>query len=299
MMSCTPCAAPVPLNRASDIATSVAVVPSILPNPQGPETLTHDRSIADARHTPVGLLIHDVNSPLQAAPTKIRVLPPDKLDRSQRYPVVYVLPVEPLDETRFGDGLREVLTHKLHNQYQAIFVTPTFAHLPWYTDHPTDPQVRQESYFIDVVLPLVEKSYPVRPGLGGRYLLGFSKSGWGAFSLLLRHPDLFAKAAVWDAPLMMPAPSDFGMGPIFGTQANFARYQIGKLLQDRTAEVATGKRLILLGHGNFVQQVQQAHELMTQLHIAHEYLDGPNRAHTWHSGWVLPAVQLLLADCGQ
>jgi len=199
-------------------------------------------------------LIHEVTSPLQAAPTQIKVLLPDKLDPSRRYPVIYVLPVEPLNENHYGDGLLEVKAHDLHNHCQAIFVTPTFAHLPWYADHAADPKIRQESYFINEVLPLVEKTYPARPGPAGRYLLGFSKSGWGAFSLLLRHPQLFAKAAAWDAPL------------------------------------------ILIAQGNFALQMQQVHELMLQLHISHTYRDGPSRAHTWHSGWVSQAVQLLLGN---
>jgi len=241
-------------------------------------------------------LIHEVTSPLQAAPTQIKVLLPDKLDPSRRYPVIYVLPVEPLNENHYGDGLLEVKAHDLHNHCQAIFVTPTFAHLPWYADHAADPKIRQESYFINEVLPLVEKTYPARPGPAGRYLLGFSKSGWGAFSLLLRHPQLFAKAAAWDAPLMMPAPSDFGMKPIFGTQANFEHYQISKLLQTHAPEVANGNRLILIAQGNFALQMQQVHELMLQLHISHTYRDGPSRAHTWHSGWVSQAVQLLLGN---
>ena len=62
-----------------------------------------------------------------------------------RLPVVYVLPVEARNESRYGDGLLEVRRHDLHNKFQAIFVAPTFSHLPWYADHPTDPEIRQET----------------------------------------------------------------------------------------------------------------------------------------------------------
>ncbi|HEY3787861.1 MAG TPA: alpha/beta hydrolase-fold protein [Urbifossiella sp.] len=53
-----------------------------------------------------------------------------------------------------------------------------------------------------VFVPFIDKTYPVRAEAGGRLLLGFSKSGWGAYSLRMRHPDLFGKAAAWDAPLI-------------------------------------------------------------------------------------------------
>src|SRR4051812_32963231 len=89
-------------------------------------------------------ICHPITSSLQAGSTEIRVLLPDVVDRSKRYPVVYVLPVEPLSSDEFGDGLSEVQRHQLHNQHEAIFVAPSFANLPWYADHPTDPRIRQE-----------------------------------------------------------------------------------------------------------------------------------------------------------
>ena len=58
--------------------------------------------------------------------------------------------------------------------------------------------------------------------------------------------------------------------------------------------LADGKRLILLGHGGFSQPHQQMHALLDELKIPHEYRDGPERTHDWHSGWVSEAVELLL-----
>jgi enterochelin esterase-like enzyme len=77
----------------------------------------------------------------------------------------------------------------------------------------------------------VERTYPARAAAGGRLLLGFSKSGWGAWTLLLRHPERFAKAAAWDAPLMLDAPGKYGSGPIFGTPENFERYRLTRLVE--------------------------------------------------------------------
>ena len=44
--------------------------------------------------------------------------------------------------------------------------------------------------------------YEVGPEIGnpdarGRMLVGYSKSGWGAFTLLLRHPGVFSRAAAY------------------------------------------------------------------------------------------------------
>jgi S-formylglutathione hydrolase FrmB len=259
-----------------------------------------------------GFAVHAVSSPYQAGPTQIRVFAPDPLDRKQRYPVVYVLPVEARNENRYGDGLAEVKRGGLSNKHRAIFVAPTFSDLPWYADHPSDCRLRQETYLLKVVVPFIDAQYPTQAEPRGRLLLGFSKSGWGAVSLLLRHPDLFGKAAAWDAPLMQAAPNRYEMQDIFGTQENFEKYQISKLLKQRAADLrgnstitplsrcgrgAGGEgRLILAGYANFRRHHQRAHELLSSLGIPHAYQDGPQRTHDWHSGWLAGTVELLIAE---
>jgi hypothetical protein len=220
-------------------------------------------------------------------------LPAGKTD-DRRVPVVYVLPVEARNETRYGDGLLEIKRRQLHQRYPVIFVSPTFSQLPWYADHPTDPAIRQESYFLKVVIPFVERTYPAIAAPEGRLLLGFSKSGWGAWSLLLRHPEVFGRSAAWDAPLMMEAPGRYGSGDIFGTQENFERYRISNLLRTRAGNWPNSRQLILTGYGNFREHHQQAQALMDDLKIRHVYRDGPERKHDWHGGWVAEAMELLV-----
>jgi S-formylglutathione hydrolase FrmB len=241
-----------------------------------------------------GIRVHRVESEYQKGATEIRVLLPDKMEKGKRYPVIYVLPVEAGNGSQYGNGLAEIKKLDLHNKLGVICVEVTFSHVPWYADHPTDARIRQETYFLKVVLPFIEQNYPVMEGRAGRLLLGFSKSGWGAFSLLLRHPDVFAKAAAWDAPLMMAMPNKYGMEEIFGTQENFEKYQVSKLLQARAKELGKEPRLAILGYSNFHKHHQQAHDLMKRLDITHEYRDDKKSPHTWHSGWVEGAVTWLV-----
>ena len=258
------------------ISTSALLVLALLAIP-GSRDRGDAVTVTETKTDDHGFLVHEVRSPYQAETTHIRVLLPDRLGEGKRYPVVFVLPVEARTERRYGDGLREVKKHDLHNKLQAVFVAPTFSHLPWYADHPTKAEIRQETYFLKVVVPFIQKTYPVQAEAAGRLLLGFSKSGWGAFSLLLRHPDVFAKAAAWDAPLMLDKPGRYGSGDIFGTPENFEHYRITRLLKTRADIFQKEKRLILLGYGNFRGEQETTHALMTTLKIAHEYRDGPAR----------------------
>lgn len=177
-----------------------------------PASAQSETAVSEARKDANGFLIHEVRSAYQAGVTRIRVLLRDKIAPEKKLPIVFVLPVEAGTESRDGDGLTEVKKHGLHNAHKAVVVAPTFSHLPWYADHPDKSELRQEAYFLRVVVPFVDKAYPVREEAAGRHLLGFSKSGWGAFILLLRNPGSFGRAAAWDAPQMMAKPDRYGMG---------------------------------------------------------------------------------------
>jgi len=254
--------------------------------------------IAEAKKDDHGFLAHTVQCDFQAGRTQILVLLPERLEKGRRYPVVYVLPVEAGTENRYGNGLLEVQKLDLHNKHGLIFVQPTFAQLPWYADHATDPAIRQESYLLKVVVPFVEKQYPALAEARGRLLLGFSKSGWGAFSLLLRNRETFGKAAAWDAPLTMQRPG-YGMDRIVGTQENFEKYRIVPLLEDHAADLRKEKRLALVGYNAFREHHQTIHEHLDRLKIPHEYRDEKKPKHTWDAGWLEDAVRFLSSPAQQ
>lgn len=240
-----------------------------------------------------GVVVHSLQSEYQAGPTEVKVLLPKPLDSAKSYPVLYVLPVEARNEHRYGDGIEEARKLDLANRWQVICVEPTFSHLPWYADHPSDKTIRQESHLLEVVLPFVERTFPARRERAGRWLVGFSKSGWGALSLLLRHPDRFDRAAAWDAPLMKDAPNQFGMEGIFGTRANFAEYQLTTLVARQREQLQRRPRLVLTSYDNFRSHHVAFHEQLVAWNVPHIDRDGPQRKHVWESGWLAEAVELL------
>jgi len=285
---------PIPWRLAATVAF-LLLPGSRLPGEEPPGGLHPPIEISPAEKGPGGVLVHRVRSEYQSGQTLVKVLLPDGLEEGKRYRVLYVLPVESGDGRHWGDGLGEVAKHDIHNKHQLICVFPTFSHLPWYADHPTDPEIRQESYLLKVVLPLVESRYPALRRPEGRLLLGFSKSGWGAFNLLLRNPGVFGKAAAWDAPLTEDRPLRFDMGPIFGGQENFEKYRILALLESRAPELRKGSRLVLVGYDGFRTAHVETHRQMVAWNIPHVYRDGPRRKHHWQSGWLPEAVGLLVS----
>lgn len=244
-------------------------------------------------------LVHKLSSSYQSGETLVRVLLPDRLpcEGAPRLRTVYVLPVEAGEATRWGNPLTEIINHDLHNRYGVACVIPSFSSLPWYANHPDNRTIYQEAYLLQEVLPLIEQNYPVRSDADGRLLAGFSKSGWGAWSLLLRHPDVFGRAAAFDAPLMMDAAGKYGSGPIFGTDENFKNYQLTRLLEQQTCGLTQSPaRLLLSGRGNFHSEHLRMLERLQALQIAHHWIEGPKREHSWHSGWLPEAFEWLTSE---
>jgi hypothetical protein len=227
-----------------------------------------------------------LTSSAQAKPVEIRLLVPGN-PRSY----LYVLPVEKEGEARYGDGFAEAKRLGLHERYGMVVVAPGFAQLPWYADHPSDLRRRDEAHLLQTVIPWVEKRVPLANPV--RLLLGFSKSGWGAWSLLLRHPDLFRAAAAWDAPLLKEKPDQFGMEGAFATQENFEEYHLAALLREKAATLRERTRLVHLGYGIFREHHQKMQALLEELRVPAVYADCPARKHVWDSGWMAAAAAAL------
>jgi esterase/lipase superfamily enzyme len=246
----------------------------------------------DSKTDADGVLRIHIKSEFQPEPSLIRILAPDAAKAAQPLRILFVLPVEPKEEKRFGDGFEEFRKLNVHAKHGLIVVAPTFNQIPWYADHPTDPARRHESHFIRAVLPLIDELFPGEKRQ--RLLLGFSKSGYGAYAMLLRHPELFYAASAWDSPLMKTEPNQFQMSEVFGTQAQFEKYQLTTLFPSQAKTLQSRKRLYLAGHDNFLKHTQDAHALLESLQIPHDYREGPKRPHVWGSGWMIESVDALV-----
>ena len=260
----------------------------------------NDVSLIETHVEPNGVIVHSIRSMKQSAPTEIRVLLPDAYSQSRRkhYPTLFVLPVEELDGDRWGDALAEIKNADLHNRYGVICVYPTFSAIPWYADHPTDPGLQQESYLINDVIPFFEQRYRGSRCWQGRSLLGFSKSGWGAWSLLSRNTDQFSRAAAWDAPLLVKQPNKYRMQEVFAGDKHFQQYDLRRSLQsasqsEKYHRLTKYERLMHFGYGNFRDQHLEAEQLLDDLKIRRKFVDGPKLDHAWSAEWMDVAMDWL------
>ena len=261
------------------------------------------------RNAKKGVDVFTVRSPYLGGANKVEVLLPDDFAPQKRYRVLYVLPVNAGIGGRWGDCLQQVKKTGLHNEHDLICVTMAFDTTPWYGAHATDPSIRHEAYIKEVVVPLVEKHYPAGKSAENRLLLGFSKSGWGSFSLLLRSPQFFGYACSWDAPLIMDG-DDYGIWSTekhWGTKENFLRYLPTKWAAENADKFRQQKRLVLLGHQLFGNRwacpedsphTATFHERLSRLDIRHVYDNTIEAPHSWNEKWLVPAIRRLVEIAG-
>jgi pimeloyl-ACP methyl ester carboxylesterase len=121
-------------------------------------------------------------------------------------------------------------------------------------------------------------------------LIGFSKSGYGALDLLLKHPGVFDAAAAFDFPADMASYNDFGSSSSgdYGTDANFQdNYRMDQAFLDTWKAPFTTQDRILISEGSvFPTQVADFDTLLTSNGVQHTLLTQTSDAHTWYGGWL-------------
>jgi S-formylglutathione hydrolase FrmB len=265
-----------------------------------PASMLGEPATPPVRDPQTGVWQFDLTSPRQTGPAKVEVLLPDSPAAGKRYPVLFILPVEPGSSRKFGDGLEEARKMDLANRHQVICVAPSFTTVPWFGNHADNPQIRQDDYMVEDLVPAIDRLFPTTADKEGRWLIGFSKSGWGAYTLLLRHPDVFGYAAAWDAPFMINGENTgadwgpMGIKRVFGRKEALLAFLPTRLVETN-AELLRQRCRLVLAPGIFWQaQVEAMHALLLKANIPHHYDDSLLKPHRWDTGWFPPLVDELV-----
>ncbi len=244
-----------------------------------------------------GVKYYPVTSIYQGFETSIvRVLEPTRPAPGKPHRLVFVLPVgigvENLN-SRWSDGIEELRLLDVPNRYNMTLIAPSFSYEPWYGDNDLNPAHDMESFVVNDLVPFGEmfakdKNTP-------RLLLGYSKSGNGALDLILRHPDVFDEAAIWDCPAELNSLAAFrNLKTNFGTQKNYNQYYIPALIVKNAKAFRQEPRLWISGDRSvFTADMIRLHGQLEAAAIPHLWVEGATRVHNWHSGWLTGAIEGL------
>src|SRR3989441_10870580 len=285
------------LRSPADPVTLDGAIIRVDPATGGPVRGTPSMTIGPPTTDVNGVKSYSVTSVFQGpVPTTVRVLEPTAPAPGWPRRFLYVLPVEAELGMTYGDGLEELRLLNVHNRYNLTLIAPSFHIASWYADHSSDPNLRLESFMIQDLIPFGD-SFAAPGTIPQRWAIGFSKSGFGALSLILRNPNVFSQIAAWDSPAQMIDFEFAGVQDNFGTLANLSQYVIPTLVSNNSAPFRTQNRIWISGdNAMYTTDMVQLNTQMTQAGILHTFVGGVSRAHSWSSGWLDGAVASLAAN---
>ena len=167
----------------------------------------HGLTVAGVEQRSPRLFAVTLTTPELTAPTRVWILLPDGYDANprKRYPVLYLFHGTSggaADWVQQGDAEATTAGRDL------ITVMPDagvdgdgggyFA--DWVNGGKGGPP-RWETHHVRDLIPWVDANLRTRAARSGRAIAGLSQGGYGAFSYAARHPDRFAAAAAFSAPL--------------------------------------------------------------------------------------------------
>jgi hypothetical protein len=318
------------------VAFKIAILPPAagpvlrVPHPKFLDLLTgqahqrltwHDPPVADLTiayaSSASGVDTYNVDSPWNidlfgSQREHMRVLKPVTPDPDYPHAFLLMLPVDPDQNTGFGDPIGVAQAITANDSYNLTVVQPGYALKPsssvaWYGDHPSNPGISEEKFTL-LILDWVKRNLATT-GTEKTYLIGFSRSGLGAQFLQFRHPDLFAAAASWDTPFAM---TDYdGTDPVFGgivgghpeyvygTSSSFkAKYQLSAAHLDMWAasgQFAVNRVWIGTGPDFGVTESNAYDSALTTAGIPHTYtFSNTGESHAWHTDWVSAALSVII-----
>lgn len=119
-------------------------------------------------------------------------LPPCFYETLQRYPTVILLHGTGYDETMWRDlDVADVMDQGIAKGTlpPMVLIMPNGGDISELNDQPDGQSY--ETVILDELLPTVESDFCLWGGRQGRAIGGISRGGFWAFSIVLRHPDLF------------------------------------------------------------------------------------------------------------
>ena len=280
-----------PAKPTPTIVQATPVPPTILPIPTPTPSLqvTYQRTDDDQVKT------YNFTSIYNGKGTHVlRVLEPDKPAVGVAHNFLYLLPVVKENPPPEEDVIAILRSLNAQNKYNLTLILPSFSLDPWYADHPTDPDLRYESFMVKELQPWVKDNLATT-GSEQHWLLGLSKSGLGAIDLLLRHPDTFTLAAAWDFPADMPTFDQYNATLIYGSADNYqSNYQLTpNFLEKYKNPFLSQNRIWISGFSGYASDISDFDKLLTQHSLLHTAGTPTSRTHIWGSGWIPEALSAL------
>ena len=224
-----------------------------------------------------------------ASPMDVNVILPDSYATSpeKKYPVVYILHGYDGNYTTWLT-LTEPRLDSLATHYNMIFVLPD-GRDSWYWDAPADSTLKMESFFVDELVPYIDKNYRTIADKNHRAITGLSMGGHGSLYLAMRHSDIWGSCGSMSGGVNINKDKwakSWKIATRLGDKAQhperWENYTVINLVKD----LKPGQLNIIFDCGVddfFIGVNRELNEELLKYNIPHDYTERPGR-HT-HPYW--------------
>lgn len=239
---------------------------------------------------------------MDAGKLDIQVIKPTGWSASNVYPILYMLPALP-DTTETSNGnstpAAKAVAEDFANEYGCVVVVPQIrsAQQQWY-GRKTNGSSDHHAFTANILTEFTKDFLGGSTSKEDHLLVGYSKSGFAAFSLLLRNPTKFGYAASWDGPFDLDWATEaatFGADVMFTTEANFNLYDPAQILSSYLSSVNDKSRLVLRGYVSFQTDQTFMKAALDAENIDYIYDNTLGSEHSWDGGWVNQTVADLFS----
>lgn len=147
---------------------------------------------------------------------KTVVILPEKYDKKNQYPVLYLLHGF---SGRYDNWVNNVpVVKKLVDQYQYIVVCPDGGFDSWYWDIAGDKNYQYDTFISQELIAHIDAHYATKKERAARAITGLSMGGHGAMTLALRHQNVYGAAGSTSGGLdIRPFPMNWNIKSRIGT----------------------------------------------------------------------------------
>lgn len=210
--------------------------------------------------------------------------------KGKRYPVLYLL-------HGLGGSANDWVSNRAHladyaAQYPFIIIVPEGKD-GWYTDGSVANE-KFESYFVEELIPDVDRRFRTIASREGRAVAGLSMGGYGSLKFALKHPELFAfagsmsgalAAPSWTPEMPLPEFIKPSIARVFGPAGSDVRRanDIYRLARELTPERVAALPYLYLDCGTedfLISNSRDFSALLIEKKVPHEFRELPG-THSW------------------
>lgn len=117
-------------------------------------------------------------------------------------------------------------------------------------------------------------------------LVGFSKSGLGAWNIARRISDLVAGTIIFDSPVARDSLPPWGTAPFYKDDVDWQEDLPLRTCEQFKAVMPANHQLVLISGTGFHAEMCTLSDKLSVIGLEHTFLPRPDMKHHWNSGWI-------------